>query len=77
MAEAKLDGAVNTAVEIGGFTRIEKRSILHSCKIGFHSRIGAHSTISEGVLIGENCYVLPGSCVIPNTVILDNQVKFQ
>lgn len=73
--------ADNYGVEVGDFTTVGHRAIIHACRIGPGCLIGMGSTIldgahiGEGSLVGANALVTQGFSCPPGSLVLGAPAK--
>ncbi|MDR1305028.1 MAG: gamma carbonic anhydrase family protein [Verrucomicrobiales bacterium] len=63
-------------VEIGDYTTIGHRALIHGCKIGHECLIGMGATILDGVEIGNRCIIGACALVTKGTKIPDGSMVF-
>ncbi|MDR1190773.1 MAG: gamma carbonic anhydrase family protein [Verrucomicrobiales bacterium] len=63
-------------VEVGNYTTIGHRAMIHGCKIGDECLIGMGATILDGVEIGNHCIIGACALVTKGTRIPDGSMVF-
>jgi carbonic anhydrase/acetyltransferase-like protein (isoleucine patch superfamily) len=63
-------------VEIGNYTTVGHRAMIHGCKIGNECLIGMGATILDGAVIGDRCIIGACSLVTKGMKVPDGSMVF-